>query len=232
MCDGLALEEDLALVERVDADDALDERRLAGAVVADERHHLAGADLEVDPVERLHRAERLRDALHSRSGVSAMASSVSAVGRDAVPRPAPRRCLILARVLLAEVGLGDVAGADLLDRAEPVGDHGVGDVVGRHPDRARARSTGPRRRRRRVRRLAVGRVDADESRTRTRSSSSATSSPFTQRERDLGGGRGLGLDRLVDRHGLLAEQDVLDAGRRRVLAADRDRPDACGLAAR
>ena len=41
--DLLAVEEHLALVHRVDAGDALDQRRLAGAVVADERHHLARA---------------------------------------------------------------------------------------------------------------------------------------------------------------------------------------------
>ncbi len=39
--DLLALEEDLAAVGGMDAGDALDQRRLAGAVVADERHHLA-----------------------------------------------------------------------------------------------------------------------------------------------------------------------------------------------
>ena len=42
--------------------DALDQRRLAGAVVADERHHLAVPNLEVDVGQRLHRAERLGDA--------------------------------------------------------------------------------------------------------------------------------------------------------------------------
>jgi hypothetical protein len=57
-----AVEADLALVERVDPGDPLDQRRLAGAVVADERHHLAGPDLEIDLVERLHRAEALRHA--------------------------------------------------------------------------------------------------------------------------------------------------------------------------
>ena len=58
--DRLAVEEDLAAVGVVDAGDALDQRRLAGAVVADERHHLAGAHLEVDVGERLDRAEVLR----------------------------------------------------------------------------------------------------------------------------------------------------------------------------
>ncbi len=60
--DGLPLEEDLAVVEGIDADDPLDERRLAGAVVADEGHHLAGLDLEVDLVQRPDRAEGLRAA--------------------------------------------------------------------------------------------------------------------------------------------------------------------------
>ena len=59
--DGLAVEEDLARVVAVDAGDALDERRLAGTVVADERHDLAGPHLEVDVGQRLHRAERLRE---------------------------------------------------------------------------------------------------------------------------------------------------------------------------
>ena len=60
--DGLAVEEDLALVDRVDAGDALDQRRLAGAVVADEGHDLAGRDVEVDLVEGLDGAEALRDS--------------------------------------------------------------------------------------------------------------------------------------------------------------------------
>ena len=58
--DRLAVEEDLAAVGVVDAGDALDQRRLAGAVVADERHHLACSHLEVDVGERLDRAEVLR----------------------------------------------------------------------------------------------------------------------------------------------------------------------------
>ena len=60
---GLALEADLAAVDRVDARDALDERRLAGAVVADEGHDLARRHVEVDLEQRLDRAEALRDSL-------------------------------------------------------------------------------------------------------------------------------------------------------------------------
>ena len=59
----LAFEQDPAAVGGVGAGDALDEGRFTGAVVADERHHLSGTDLEVDVVQRLHRAERLRDVL-------------------------------------------------------------------------------------------------------------------------------------------------------------------------
>ena len=40
----------------------LDERRFAGAVVADERDHLAGMDIEIDPGQRGNRSEMLRDA--------------------------------------------------------------------------------------------------------------------------------------------------------------------------
>jgi hypothetical protein len=59
----LALEEDVARVDRVDAGDAFDEGRLAGAVVADESHDLAARYVEVDLVQSLHGAEALRDAL-------------------------------------------------------------------------------------------------------------------------------------------------------------------------
>ena len=50
----LALEEDLARCRQACVPAMhLIERRLAGAVVADERHHLAGLDLEVDVGQRL-----------------------------------------------------------------------------------------------------------------------------------------------------------------------------------
>ena len=38
------------------------QRRLAGAVLAEDRQHLAGADVEVDVAQRLHVAEAARDA--------------------------------------------------------------------------------------------------------------------------------------------------------------------------
>jgi len=58
----LALEEHLAGVERVDARDALDESRLAGAVVADECRDLARAGHEVDAAQRVHGTEVLAPA--------------------------------------------------------------------------------------------------------------------------------------------------------------------------
>ena len=68
--DPLAVEPGLALVDRVDPGDALDQRRLAGAVVADERHHLARAHLEVDVGERVDRAEALADRRAPRASAS------------------------------------------------------------------------------------------------------------------------------------------------------------------
>ena len=59
---GLAVEQDLALVEAVDPGQQLDQRRLAGAVLAQQRQDRAGADVEVDPVDRQRAAEALGDA--------------------------------------------------------------------------------------------------------------------------------------------------------------------------
>ena len=59
--DGLAVEDDLrARVGMVVARQHLDEGGLARAVVTDQGVHLAGADVEVDVVERLRARERLR----------------------------------------------------------------------------------------------------------------------------------------------------------------------------
>ena len=46
-----------ALVERVDAREDLDERGFAGAVLAEQRDDLAGADVHADVVQRLRAAE-------------------------------------------------------------------------------------------------------------------------------------------------------------------------------
>ena len=50
--DRLALEEDLALVRPVEPVDDVHQRRLAGAVLAEQGVHLAAAELEVDAVVR------------------------------------------------------------------------------------------------------------------------------------------------------------------------------------
>ncbi len=51
----------LARVGLVVAGEDADERRLAGAVLAEQHEHLAGAGVEVDAVEDLDAAERLAD---------------------------------------------------------------------------------------------------------------------------------------------------------------------------
>ena len=55
----LAVEEDLPVVGGMDPRQHLDERRLAGAVVADQRRHRAGVDDEVGALQGVDRAERL-----------------------------------------------------------------------------------------------------------------------------------------------------------------------------
>ena len=53
-----------ALVGLVGAGEHLDQRRLAGAVLAEQAVHLTGADVEVDAVQRPDAGERLDDAVH------------------------------------------------------------------------------------------------------------------------------------------------------------------------
>ena len=69
--DLLAAELEGPRVGRPDAGDGLDQRRLAGAVVADEGDDLAGVDVEVDVLERLHRPEALGDPAQLQEGTGA-----------------------------------------------------------------------------------------------------------------------------------------------------------------
>ena len=62
-CDLAAVEQHPALVGPVDAGDDLDQRRLAGAVLAHQRVDLAGLEVERDVVERLDAGEGLARAL-------------------------------------------------------------------------------------------------------------------------------------------------------------------------
>ena len=65
---GGPFEQELSRVDRVDAADALDERRLAGAVVADQRHDFAGIHVEVDVVQDLDCAKALVDTPQREDG--------------------------------------------------------------------------------------------------------------------------------------------------------------------
>ena len=62
---GLALEDDLARRARDDAAQHLDQRGLAGAVLADQRVHLASAQVELHVVQGLHAAVTLRQTVDS-----------------------------------------------------------------------------------------------------------------------------------------------------------------------
>ena len=61
---GLAQPEHLAGVDRVRPGQHLDQRGLPGAVLPEQAVHLAGADLQVHPVQRAHAGENLDDAAH------------------------------------------------------------------------------------------------------------------------------------------------------------------------
>ena len=62
--DFLAVDEDLAGVALVGAGQDLDQRRLAGAVVAEQAHHLAGIEIDAGMVDGLDAAEGDRDVAH------------------------------------------------------------------------------------------------------------------------------------------------------------------------
>ena len=98
--DRLALEEHLAARRTGGCPAiALDQRALAGAVVADERGHLPGVDVEVDAVQHVHGAEALVDPPQGQQRLSLrcvvlpswIADSARAMARLLEPDPA-RRC--------------------------------------------------------------------------------------------------------------------------------------------
>ena len=74
--DGRPVEEDLAGVVGLRAGETLDQGRLAGAVVADERGDLAGVDLQVTPLSTSTGPKLLRMSCSSMSGVSTAYSLV------------------------------------------------------------------------------------------------------------------------------------------------------------
>ena len=89
---GRAVDEDCAVVRRVEAGEDLDQGRLAGAVLADQRRHLAAAQLERAVDERLYAREGLRDAAECSSTGSASPQASRKIRAKGKARPpAPRR---------------------------------------------------------------------------------------------------------------------------------------------
>ena len=85
--------EDATLVGLVHAGEHLHQGGLAGAVLAQERMHLAGADLEAHPVERAHAGESLDDALEAKGR--------GRIGGHACSSPSRRRLSCLSRTSTA-----------------------------------------------------------------------------------------------------------------------------------
>ena len=84
----LAVDADDAGVRRVDAGHDLDQRRLAGAVLAQQRVRLARVERQRDVVERLRRVEPLGDAAHLHHGRRRSHGHDVVCGRS-TPRPSP-----------------------------------------------------------------------------------------------------------------------------------------------
>jgi hypothetical protein len=63
--DHTPVERDLARIGRLRSGQDLHQRRFSGAVLADERVHFAGFDIERDAVERTDAGERLHDPRHA-----------------------------------------------------------------------------------------------------------------------------------------------------------------------
>src|SRR5581483_1818985 len=95
-CEGhrAAVEQDRALVGPVEPAHDVRERRLPGAVLTEQRVHLAGSRLEVDSVVRDHAGEALRDPAqldrgrghYASSRTYGMPSEAGAPSRRAAPR--------------------------------------------------------------------------------------------------------------------------------------------------
>ena len=83
---GLAVDEDVAAVGTMDAAEDADQRRFAGAVLADDGVDLAEADVEIDAVERDRGAEMLGDRLARRAAGGIIASDARARTRPASSR--------------------------------------------------------------------------------------------------------------------------------------------------
>src|SRR3984957_16417088 len=92
----LPVEEDLAMVRLVGAGDGAGEHRFPGPVVTAQAGHLAGGQVQVHPVERLHRPEVLVDAPQPQQGVGPVPAAARACrllvpGGGAPPQYPPRQ---------------------------------------------------------------------------------------------------------------------------------------------
>ncbi len=97
--DRLAFDREGALAWLVHAGQGLDQGRFAGTVVAEQAEHLAGIDGDGDVLQRDHRAEELRHALHvDQGGISHQRDSVTflrmkLLNNTAIRSMAPRNTL-------------------------------------------------------------------------------------------------------------------------------------------
>ena len=87
---GVAVDRDGALVRRVHAREDVHQRRLAGAVLAEQRVDLAGLQVEIDAAQRLDAAEALGDARAS-SGAAGHLRGLPAVSVTSGGRPTRSR---------------------------------------------------------------------------------------------------------------------------------------------
>src|SRR5450830_124406 len=204
----LAVEIDLTLVVGMAPGDAFDQRRLSRSVIADQCRDLATSDFEIDVSERMDRTERLGDAakIESRCVAHFAVPTINNLALEIIDEEArwgrsekrPHRLSLL----LAELRIG--ANTDFTLLQELVREEKR--VVGfRDPDRCQKHrryiaDAVVDNRALRIHRVAVDHLDGRICR-----------------------GCGFGLDGLVDGTRLPAGNDVLNALRRRVLPADRNR---------
>lgn len=67
-CDGLAVQQDFALIGAVNAGEDFDERGFARAVFTDKGRDLAGEEADVDAIQGFDAGEYLADAAHFENG--------------------------------------------------------------------------------------------------------------------------------------------------------------------
>ena len=143
----LPLEEHLARIEREDPRDALDHRRLAGTVVADQGRHLTGPRDEVDTPQRVHRAEVLATSAHLERRWWGQVGCGMRCLCHRPPRGSVGSPRVVAGLCVSAAGTsGRQAGAGRSRGPAPPGHQGLEDPVS-SVRRCRPRRTWPRTRR-------------------------------------------------------------------------------------